>query len=326
MRMLLALSALCASGLSPLSAVSQLANPPQPTGALVDIGGRRLHLNRAGSGSPTVILENGGGSFSLDWSLVQPEVARFTQVVAYDRAGHAWSDPGPTQDTIAQIVDDLHLLLRTVGIKPPLVLVGQSIGGIFVRAYQRRFPDEVVGLVLVDATPDDGLSFEVHGKTKALSLMTAEELETIPASPPESPPPPAQSYALRPPFDRIPKQLYAAREWASQRFLPDLDFSPRSRVTAESWREEFVALRRQRLAQPHPLGDLPLIVLRRDRHTNADAIRMHAAVAALSSAGKVVIAENSGHVIQLWRPDVVTAAIRDVVTAARKRLSATRQP
>ena len=326
MRMLFPLLALCVYGLFPIAAAAQVDKPPPPTGELVDVGGRRLHLNRAGSGSPTVIFENGGGSFSLDWSLVQPEVARFTQTVAYDRAGYAWSDRGPTQDTIAQIVDDLHSLLHTVGIKPPVVLVGQSIGGIFVRAYQRRFPDDVVGLVLVDATPDDGLSFEVNGKTKALSLMSAEELQSIPASPPESPPPAAQSYALRPPFDRIPKPLYAAREWASQRLLPDLDFTPRSRITAESWREEFVALRRQRLSQPHPLGDLPLIVLRRDRHTNADAIRMHAAVAALSSAGKVVIAENSGHMIQLWRPDLVTAAIRDVVTTARKRQSATRQP
>jgi pimeloyl-ACP methyl ester carboxylesterase len=72
---------------------------PKPLGKLVGLGGRRLHVNLTGAGAPVVVMENGGGAFSVDWALVQPEVAKFARVLTYDRAGYAWSDRGPTQDT-----------------------------------------------------------------------------------------------------------------------------------------------------------------------------------------------------------------------------------
>src|SRR5437870_10242016 len=78
------------------------APKPPPPGKLVDIGGYRLHVDCTGRGGPTVVLEAGAGDFSFDWSLVQPEVARFTRVCSYDRAGSAWSDPGPVPRTMRQ--------------------------------------------------------------------------------------------------------------------------------------------------------------------------------------------------------------------------------
>src|SRR5882762_8109125 len=97
---------------------------PTPLGRLVDIGGRRLHLRATGIGTPTVIVENGSSSFSIDWALVQSKVSLFTQICTYDRAGFAWSDRGPEGNTVEEVVDDLHLLLRTAGVPPPYVLVG----------------------------------------------------------------------------------------------------------------------------------------------------------------------------------------------------------
>src|SRR5262245_54982423 len=108
------------------------ASAPNPVGKLVDLGGRRLRTIISGKGSPAVVMENGSGAFSIDWALVQPEVAKFTQICTYDRAGSAWSDPGPVMDGVEQTVDDLHLMLQKAGIKPPYVLVGASLGGIFV--------------------------------------------------------------------------------------------------------------------------------------------------------------------------------------------------
>src|SRR5215470_7259525 len=125
-----------------------LADPepaPPPTGKLVDIGGRKLHLDCRGSGSPTVVVENGSSGFSFEFILVQTAVAKLTRICTYDRAGITWSEPGPTQDTVEQTVDDLHLLLAKEALAPPYVLVGASLGGIFVRSYQRRFPDAVAG-------------------------------------------------------------------------------------------------------------------------------------------------------------------------------------
>src|SRR5882757_9267605 len=100
-----------------------------PPGRLIDIGGRRLHLYCAGKGSPTVILMAGGGAFSIDWALVQSKVAQNTRVCSYDRAGLAWSDPGPVDETVEQTVSDLHILLKNGEEKGPFVLVGASVGG-----------------------------------------------------------------------------------------------------------------------------------------------------------------------------------------------------
>lgn len=106
------------------------SSPPYPApGKLVDLGGWRLHLNCTGEASasqPTVILEAGAGDFSVDWSLLQPRVARFARVCSYDRGGSGWSDLGPRPRTMHQIIWELHALLEKAGDRPPCVLVGHS--------------------------------------------------------------------------------------------------------------------------------------------------------------------------------------------------------
>ena len=97
---------------------------PVAPGKLVDVGGRKLHLYCTGQGGPTVILEAGAGSFSIDWALVQPEIAKTTRVCSYDRAGYGWSDPGPEWDTVEQVAHDLETALRNAGEHPPYVLIG----------------------------------------------------------------------------------------------------------------------------------------------------------------------------------------------------------
>jgi pimeloyl-ACP methyl ester carboxylesterase len=134
-----------------LLALPLAAQVPEPPGQLVDLGGRKLHIHCTGSGPPTVILEAGASSFSIDWSLVQPDIARTSRVCSYDRARLGWSDPGPAE-TAVNFVQDLHRLLAAANEKGPYVLVGASMGGIYVRLFQMQHPEEVVGMVLVDPT------------------------------------------------------------------------------------------------------------------------------------------------------------------------------
>jgi pimeloyl-ACP methyl ester carboxylesterase len=298
---------------------------PPPPGKLVDLGGRRLHLHGMGTGSPAVIVENGSSSFSIEWALVQPEVARFTQICTYDRAGHAWSDAGPARGAVEQTVDDLHLLLDKAGIRPPYVLVGASLGGIYTRAYQRRHPEEVVGLVLDDPTSDEGLSYRVNGKDRPIYEMSARDMR-------EAFLPLVRNgwhrdapTRVEEPQDRLPKELQMALLWAARKFVAEDDIY-QELVTAESWRQEFIALRRERLRQEHPLGSLPLIVLGRKQRDWETRQRHLAELTALSSAGKLRIAEGSGHEIHLYRPESVVQAIREVVTAARDRKSRPQAP
>jgi pimeloyl-ACP methyl ester carboxylesterase len=135
-------------------------------------------LNCTGNGSPAVVAESGLGAFSVDWALVQPEVSKFTTFCSYDRAGYAWSDNGPALDLVEETVDDLRMLLRNAGVGPPYVLIGASIGGLYVRAYQRRFPEEVAGLVLDDASSEQFLDFHIQGKDKVLADISGDELDS----------------------------------------------------------------------------------------------------------------------------------------------------
>jgi D-alanyl-D-alanine carboxypeptidase len=141
---------------------AQPATPAAP-GVLVDIGDRSLFLSCSGTGSPTVILESGLNDTAAVWSAVQSEVARTTRVCSYDRAnvpGGASDQSDPTVSTprlrfAAELVADLRALLATAAVPGPYVLVGHSVGGLLIRLYAAIYPDEVAGLVLVDATHED---------------------------------------------------------------------------------------------------------------------------------------------------------------------------
>ena len=140
-----------------MSAAAAAATPtarPGPRGLLVDIGGRRLHLVRAGpaSGAPTVLLEAGSFGFSADWSVVQARLAgQGLRSLAYDRAGMGWSDPGPAPRDGLAIVADLEALLAAACEPGPFVLVGHSMAGLHVQTFAGRNRARVAGVVLVDA-------------------------------------------------------------------------------------------------------------------------------------------------------------------------------
>jgi pimeloyl-ACP methyl ester carboxylesterase len=117
-----------------------------------DVGGYRLHLNCTGSGSPTVVLQSGLGEFSASWARIAPAVGRNTRVCAYDRAGQGWSDDAPQVQDGLQAAADLHTLLERAGEDAPFVLVGHSIGGSYAMTYAARYPEQVAGMVLLDAS------------------------------------------------------------------------------------------------------------------------------------------------------------------------------
>lgn len=167
----------------PIAGVAQ--KTPAPPGKLVDIGGYRLHLNCAGKGPAAVLLEYGSSGNSMEWALVQPEIARFTRVCSYDRAYEGWSDAGPLPPSMHQQVYELHLLLGAAHIEPPYVLVGWSLGGMIDRIYAASYPGEVEGMVLVDATHED-ITF---GEKRFRDMATGKPIpppQTMKSSPPQA--------------------------------------------------------------------------------------------------------------------------------------------
>ena len=301
---------------------------------MVDLGGHRLHVNCTGKGTPTVVVETGLGDFSFDWILVQNQVASFTRICTYDRAGYAWSDPGPKPRTFDQINLELRDALRKLGEKGPFVLVGHSFGGPVVRNFARVYPGDVAGIVLVDAA-HEGLRVGIGGgHTMRLGAfakgreipppheeMKASDKPPAPAS--AEPQVPADLDAI---YKALPPEYQAMQRWAQAQ--PNLDDAENSQ---REWSDEFFG---QLLAKPQDgaLGKTPLLVLSRadggytkDEDVPAaqmeqERIEGQAKLVRLSTNSRQIIV-HSGHNMELEAPADVTAAIRQMVEALRGKKS-----
>jgi pimeloyl-ACP methyl ester carboxylesterase len=144
----------------------------------VDVGGYKLFLHCVGEGSPVVVLDSGAGDSSAVWEWVIPGIRPSTRVCIYDRAGLGKSEPGPIPRTSDRIVVELKALLARAGVRPPYVLGGHSFGGLNVRLYAALHPDEVVGVVLIDATPEDFPKRDASLRTRNENekIMTARSI------------------------------------------------------------------------------------------------------------------------------------------------------
>jgi pimeloyl-ACP methyl ester carboxylesterase len=268
-----------------------------PPGRLIDVGGHRLHIWCTGTGSPTVILESGLGAPAVSWGFVQPEVARFTRVCSYDRAGLGYSDPGPTPRTARRLAGELAELLRRSGITEPLVLVGASSGGFSMRIFASEHGERVSGLVLVDASHEDqGHSVPPIARVVPVlaSIGALRLLGVSFGNSPDSLPPAVRAYGRATHF-RASGYKAAASEIASM----------------EETANEVRTGRR-------PLT-LPVVVVTGARGADEWWLNQQRDQVKMSTRGCHILAQQSGHVVTTDQPEVVVSAIRAVVDAARSR-------
>ena len=269
-----------------------------PPGRLVDIGGYRLHLHCSGTG-PTVVLEYGQQGSYVDWHRVQPQLADFARVCIYDRGGYGWSDANPKSRVPSVIAGELHSLLHSAGEKPPYILVGHSFGGLSALMFAHKFPDEVEGVVLVDASMPEMMS--------RLGWRDGIRLRVMQGAIPFGLPrwrgwcggnAPAAIRGLKQAIT-CRSSLYAAyyREWVS---FPESAAEVRA-ITS--------------------IGSIPLVVIARDpaiaarsEHETKWNEQQHARTK-LSSKSEFMVATGSGHDVPLDRPDVITAAVRKLIAA-----------
>ena len=298
---------------------------PAP-GELVEVDGTRMHLRCEGTGSPMVVMEAGSGDCSLSWALVQQNVSAFSRVCTYDRQGYAWSDPVPGPLTASNVTGRLHTLLSRANVSPPYVLVGHSLGGVYVCYYAHRYPGEVAGMVLVDPGSEwqmirtgDNFAREqkvaIGMKTSLLRGMGKEaangtfvkNLSLL------------QNYCN----PKLPSYEYHAFQalWATEP-----SFWEACAVEGESGFSIWEEVSRENITS---IGNIPLIVIssgqdmgfsadpEENRHANAVFRTLQKEMAAESPQGKYFIATDSSHYIQIDEPDLVTGAIRSVVNATR---------
>jgi pimeloyl-ACP methyl ester carboxylesterase len=271
-----------------------LAATPPP-GNLVDIGGFRLHLWCTGNGAPVVILDNGLGGTSAGWSFVQPEVARFTRVCSYDRAGMGYSDPGPSPRTARRIASELAELLARSDIAGPVVLVGASIAGFNVRVFASDHPERAAALVLVDASHEDQAHevpqmarfvplLSTIGFFRLLGVSFGQNVESLAPS-------------VRP--------FAEATRFRAAGYQAAADEITHIRESAEQVRSS-----RRKLT-------IPVLVVTGALGANDSWRRLQRDQASLSERGCLTVARQSGHVVPVDQPEIVVEAIQTVVEIAR---------
>lgn len=298
-----------------------------PIGTMVDIGGYKLHMIDSSSADkpgqnnngPTVVMDAGWGCNSLDWQLVQPEIAKFTRVVSYDRAGYGWSDASPLSRTSENIAKELHTMLHNAGIPAPYILVGHSFGGINVRFFANKYPDEVVGVILVDSLPEKIFQkLPVFWYEKSMSSMMYlknvmksyfgisrimsdlgidkfhQQLKIYPNF---------QTYLSS--FEQACEQAYFSKK-ITTKFIEAYE------------NEKFYIVENAAQLQKAGglLGDKPLIVLtprtswpEENDDFNKIWQELQAGLVTQSFRGKQIIVEKSNHMIPIEQPEIIAAAV-----------------
>jgi pimeloyl-ACP methyl ester carboxylesterase len=284
-----------------------------PPGQLVDVGGYRLHIQCLGQGSPTVLLDAVSGGWSAHWAQLLPEIARTTRVCAWDRAGSGWSDLGIHDHTPHAYADEMYRLLGASGIDGPYVLVAASYGGRVARLYTSQHPEQVVGLVFVDAVHEDSHSAadlaaqEQQGSMFAAGNWALSRLGIARLMGPE-----LVVFIDGPVGERLSADM---RELIGIVGTRPKNLEGNARLAAHQTDDDV------RLRAAGSLGDRPLVVL--------GSTQMQARVAqweegqrklaALSPNGTLMTVDGA-HMIAWEYPELVSSTIERVVTATRVTL------
>ena len=273
-----------------------------PPGRLVDVGGHRLHLLCQGNGSPVVILEPGLPGSSLAWESVTADIATFTRVCSYDRAGYGWSDIGQSPRVAGNIVQELNMLLQAAAIEPPYILVGHSFGGLVMQLYANRYPAEVAAMVLVDSAHPEQVSQTTDLET--VSVLGPVIRLLAPVGIPRF-------------FFPVPAGRPESRDDSVRSLERELLKTTKSLRTVAS---ELAGLRESLIdagANRPNLEQRPLIVMTEGRRGAKFWHEMQEDLAKLSEVGEWQIVEGAGHFIHHDRPEAVVNAIRRVLAQVR---------
>ena len=295
---------------------------PAP-GRLVPAPNSLLHVYSEGEGRPTIVLESGIATSSLSWRAVQSQLAQFTRVISYDRAGFGWSEAAHTPRTIGNLVSEFEKMLDAFDISGPFILVAHSFGSLIARAYCYRNPDRVAGLLLLDPIDCEHWStLPLEGQERlALGARLSKRGAWL-----------ARAGVVRFSLILLSAGARTLPKWIA-RIASGGGASVIARVTAEVSKmpHELLPAVRAHWSRPQSfetlaqylsrltrcvteipytsLGHLSLTVISAENATESE-LREHRKLASLSSRGEHIIAERSGHWIQLDRPDLVVSSLQ----------------
>jgi pimeloyl-ACP methyl ester carboxylesterase len=300
-------------------------------GRLIRVGPCRLHLHEQGAGDPAVVLESGIAGSSLSWAVVQPEIAKFTRVCSYDRAGLGWSEECLAPRTVAQMVSELNSLLQQDGISPPYVLVGHSFGGLLIRAYAHLRPEEVAGLVFVDPVSLEywancsaeeqqrlrlGARLSRRGAWLARLGVVRLTLAALVSGGRFFPKLLTRATAGQ--GTKVVENLLGEVQKLPQEVWPMICShwsSPKCFHALASYLQVLPESARAALRMPIP-PHIPFVILSAS-NARDEELKERESWVQQSRAGRHIRVERSGHWVQLEQPDLVVGAVREMVDAMR---------
>ena len=312
----------------------------EPPGRMVELGGREIHVRCMGTGNPTVWIDAGNASYSLDWAATQPRLARMSRTCTYDRAGYGWSDPGPDPRNARQVVSELQRVVGSEpgsedvrraddrptnegapGEPPSTLLVGHSLGGMHALLYAATRADQIVGLVLLDPAAPDLVQSSRFARTRRGSMGYYRTMKLLTRT--------GLLPVLGPLADEesLPETARRIPEVRSEYLTLSLDPVFWQTAIAELEQIESSAGQVERAIEGPgiPLGDLPLIVLSAEEDPEASAgsegsaslrrerIASHRELATLSTRGRHRVVPEAGHMLHLDAPDAVVEAVGEIL-------------
>lgn len=288
-----------------------------PVGGFASIDGNQIFVHKSGDGGPPVVFLAGASAVGLDYWLILDQIAPFVTGVVYDRGGTGFSDPLPLPRTCTAIATELHDLLQARGVQGPYILVPHSLGGYYAHRFCQLYPDEVAGLVWLDAAYRDWDQYFPH----PLQLAQAEKIGADPE----------QMLQLRPTMLEWADEMYAAFPQTLRQALIDVHLSDHG-IRAGAVERGTQAAPAAEVQDGPDLPDVATIALtivgsdapqeelvsaeesQLTRDLNQGKIRMDAAMINRLSFGEQRIIDDVGHSEVIFsRPEVVVQAIQDVV-------------
>jgi pimeloyl-ACP methyl ester carboxylesterase len=308
------------------SAKARFRKQYPPIGQLIDIGGYRLHMYAEGTGMPTVVFDTGAGGIGLSWELVRPMIASVTRVVVYDRAGLGWSDPSPYSRDAYTMAMELHTMLVNANISEPYILVGHSLGGVVARQFAAKYPREIAGLVMVDSAHEQQVKYFPEPLVRMINsmkgMMGVMKLMSDPGI-----------FSLKPSLISIGDNGKLSGELVSQM----RGVMASSNCHAKTLIAETEAVFGSKIQPVPSLGDIPLTVISHgqlDANTVpsrlGDQVRqeyedawqkLQVEITSLSTRGRRIVAERSGHNVIFDQPEIIVEAILEMLASTSCRLN-----
>jgi len=316
-RLLIFLGVLIAGGLiAGQVARYNLARQFPPPGTMVESNGHRLHVHCEGRGPVTVLLSAGLNDFSVQWSRVQPLLAKETRTCAYDRAGLGWSDVSQNPATLQNAVSDLQAVLQSEGDQQPVILVGHSYGSLPVRAYAQQHPQNIKAIVLLDPS-SEFMAEKITGYTEALD-KAAEQFGSLASL--------ASLGFIAFSTESIPANQLQGKALNQYRaVLATGNFFKAASAETAAMRSSLKAM--QTVPQT-ALADIPIVIISRGQpepipglpEQSAQTLEQTWATLQTDLVQRLharqIFAKQSGHNIQLSQPDLVYESVKQFITGS----------